>query len=192
MEIAEFISIIFIAISLSACAGIRAFIPPLAISILALAGKIQLAQGFEWMASWEVATIFGVAALLELVADKFPGVDNLLDAAGLVIKPVAGALLTTSLITSIDPVLALALGIILGGGIAGTVHLAKTKLRLASTAFTGGLANTTVSVIEDGVVIGGTVLGYLVPLLVGALAIIGAVFLLRLVFHRRRQNEAQV
>jgi uncharacterized membrane protein len=192
MGLAEFISIIFIAISLSACAGIRAFIPPLAISILALAGKIQLAQGFEWMASWEVVTIFGVAALLELAADKVPGVDNLLDAAGLVIKPVAGALLTTSLITSIDPMLGLALGIIFGGGIAGTVHLAKTKLRLASTAFTGGLANTGVSFVEDAVVIGGTVLGIIVPLLIGALAIIGVVFLLRLVFHRRRQSEAQV
>lgn len=193
MELAQIISIILIAISLSACAGIRAFLPPLALSLFAMAGHITLAPNFSWLATWEVATIFGIAAVLEIVADKIPGVDNLLDAVGLVVKPLAGALLTTSIITGMDPVLAVALGIIVGGGIAGTVHLGKAQLRLASTGLTGGLANQFVSWFEDGLVVMGLVLGFLLPWLVAAVVVVLCVFIWRtLISHFRRKEEVGI
>ncbi len=193
MELAQFISIILIAISLSACAGLRAFLPPLALSLFAISGHITLAPNFQWLATPEVAVIFGIAAVLEIVADKFPGVDNMLDAAGLVIKPLAGALLTTSMSTGMEPVLAVALGIIVGGGIAGTVHLGKAKVRLLSTGFTGGLANPVVSFVEDGVVVAGTVLGVFLPWLVAAVVIVLIVFIWKSILsHFKRKEEVGI
>ncbi len=189
MDIAQIILVILMAVSLSACAGIRAFLPPLAVSLLALGGYITLAPQFAWMARWDVALVFGIAAVLEIVADKYPGVDNLLDGAGLFVKPLAGALLASSVITGMDPLVALALGIIVGGGVAGTVHVAKAKLRLASTAFTGGLANPVVSFFEDAFAIIGTVLAVVWPVVVAVGLALVAVFAWR--FVRRRHPEPQ-
>ena len=171
--------IILMAVSLSACAGIRAFLPPLAVSLLALGGYIQLAPGFSWMADPLVAGAFALAAVIELVADKFPGVDHALDTAGLVLRPLAGGLLTTSLITGMDPALSLCLGVIVGGSMAGIMQAAKGSVRVLSSATTGGLANPLVSWVEDVVAFIGTILSIVVPILAAALAVTLAVFIVR-------------
>jgi uncharacterized membrane protein len=185
MDMAQTIFIIFMAVSLSACAGIRAFLPPLAVSLLALSGHITLAPGFAWMGRWDVAAIFGLAALLEIVADKYPGVDHAMDAAGLVLKPVMGALLASSLITGMDPLTALCIGIIVGGATAGIVHLGKAKLRLVSTGFTAGLANPVLSTLEDIGAVIWTVLAISLPYITVLALIVGGVLLARLLSHRR-------
>jgi len=74
--------------------------------------------------------------------------------------------------------------VIVGGGVAGTVHLAKAKFRLASTAFTGGLANPVVSVVEDVTAVVGTALALVWPVLVAAIIVVVAVFGVRLVRAR--------
>ena len=190
MDIIQIVLVILMAISLSAAVGLRAFIPPLAISLLAQAGYITLAPGFEWMARWEVAAIFCLAAILEIVADKFPGVDNFLDAAGLVVKPAAGALLASSIITGMDPMVALVLGLIVGGATAGTIHVAKAKLRLLSTGFTGGMGNSALSWLEDVLALTGTALGYMLAPLAAICVILLLFWLWRTIFHlKRRRSE---
>jgi hypothetical protein len=190
---AETISLIFMGVSLSACAGLRAFLPLAAISLMAQAGQITLAPGFEWLGSWQALAVFGLAAILEIMADKYPGVDHVLDAIGLVVKPLAGALLATSLITGMDPLVAATLGIITGGVAAGTLHVAKSKLRLASTALTGGLGNPVLSFVDDGASVLGTVLAFAAPVLSAVLVIGGVAMLWRaLLRHRRRKGDLQL
>jgi len=173
------------AVSLSACAGIRAFLPPLAVSLLALSGHVTLAPGFDWMGRWDVAAVFGLAAMLEIIADKYPGVDHALDAAGLVLKPAMGALLASSIITGMDPLTALCIGIIVGGGTAGIVHVGKAKVRLLSTGFTAGLANPLLSTLEDVGAAIWTVLAISLPYLTVLALIVGGVLIARLLSHRR-------
>ena len=192
MDAGQVIFVLLMAVSLSACAGIRAFIPPLAVSILAATGHITLAPQFGWMGRWEVVAIFGVATILELIADKYPGVDNALDAAGLLIKPAMGALLASSLITGMDPVLALCIGIIVGGGAAGLVHAGKAKVRLLSTGFTGGTANPVLSFLEDAVAVVGTTIGIWLPVLGGLLAIVLLVLLFRKLTHHMHQGKEEI
>lgn len=190
MDIAQAVFIILMAVSLSACAGIRAFIPPLAVSLLALSGHITLAPGFEWMGRWEVALVFGLAAVVELLADKYPGVDHALDAAGIVLKPAVGALLASSMITGMDPLTAVCLGIIVGGGTAGLVHVGKAKLRLLSSSFTAGMANPVLSTLEDIGSVVWTVLAIVLPYLTALLLILLGVFAWRLLKHRPRRPLA--
>jgi len=181
------------AVSLSACAGIRAFIAPLALSLFAMTGHITLSPQFSWLASWEAAVIFGLAVVIEIVADKYPGVDHALDAAALVIKPAMGALLASSVITGIDPLLALCLGIIVGGTTAGVVHVGRSKLRLLSTAFTGGMGNPVLSLVEDVVAVIWAALLPWLYILTGGLAIRLVVWRVRRVLpHSRRAPSAEL
>jgi uncharacterized membrane protein len=173
------------AISLSAVAGLRAFIPPFAISLLAQAGYITLAPGFEWMGRWEAAAIFGLAEVLEIAADKIPGVDNFLDAAGIIVKPAAGALLASSIITGMDPMISMVLGLCAGAATAGTIHIAKAKLRLLSTGFTGGLGNSFLSWGEDILAVLGTTLGYFAAPLAAVLVVVLLALLWRSLLHLR-------
>jgi uncharacterized membrane protein len=191
MDTINVVLVILMAISLSAAAGLRAFIPPFAISLLAQAGYITLAPGFEWMGRWEVAAIFGLAAVLEIAADKFPGVDNFLDAAGLIVKPAAGALLASSIITGMDPMLAMVLGLIAGATTAGTIHVAKAKLRLLSTGFTGGLGNPVLSWVEDVLAVLGTALGYLAAPLAALVVIAMLAWIWRSILRLRRKRTEE-
>jgi uncharacterized membrane protein len=181
------------AVSLSACAGIRAFVAPLALSLFAMTGHITLSPQFSWLASWEAAAIFGLAVVIEIVADKYPGVDHVLDAAAVVIKPAMGALMASSLLTGVDPLLALCIGIIVGGTTAGVVHVGHAKLRLLSTAFTGGLGNPILSFIEDGVAVVWAALMPWIYIVTGILAILLIVWLVRKVLpHSRRAPSAEL
>jgi len=190
METAQFLVMILMAVSLSAAAGLRAFLPLFAISILSLSGHITLASGFDWLSSPESAIVFGLAVLLEILSDKVPGLDNALDAVGLVVKPLAAALLSSALIVGMDPLLSVVLGLIIGGSVASVIHIGKAKLRLGSTMFTGGAGNPALSLAEDGMSVIGTGISILLPVFSGIL-VLGVVWLLaRKLVHRRRPITA--
>lgn len=193
MDMGQLIFVILMAVSLSACAGLRAFIPPLALSLFAISGHITLSPQFAWLARWEVAAVFGLAVVIEIVADKYPGLDHALDAVALVIKPAMGALVASSVITGVDPLLALCLGIILGGTTAGVVHLGHAKLRLLSTAFTGGLGNPVLSLVEDAVAVVWAAVMPWVFVITGLLVILLIIWLVRKVLpHSRRAPSPEL
>ena len=163
-------------IGLAASAGLRAFLPLLVISIAGKVGWVPLADRFEWLATWPAVIVFGVAVVMELLADKIPLIDNLLDTLQVWIKPVVGALLAVAVLTELEPLPATVLGIMAGASSAGIVHIVKAKARLLSSALTAGIGNPILSLIEDIVALIGSILSVIVPFLivvVVALAIIG-------------------
>jgi hypothetical protein len=64
-----------------------------------------------------------------------------------------------------------ALAIIAGAPLALGVHTAKASARVGSTAFTGGLANPLISIIEDVVAVVLIILGLIAPILALLLAV---------------------
>jgi hypothetical protein len=163
-------------IGLAASAGLRAFLPLLVISIAGKVGWVPLADRFEWLATWPAVIVFGVAVVMELLADKIPLIDNLLDTLHVWLKPVVGALLAVAVLTELEPLPATVLGIMAGASSAGIVHIVKAKARLLSSALTAGIGNPILSLIEDIVALIGSILSVIVPFLivvVVALAIIG-------------------
>lgn len=174
-------------LALASTCGIRAFLPLLAVSVLAWFGKVELGDAFAWMGSPLAILCFATAVLAELVGDKIPAVDHALDAAGVVVKPVAATLTTASMVTDFDPMLAVALGLMTGGVAAEGVHLTKAKARLMSTAFTGSIANPILSVLEDIASFFGVILAVLLPLFV-----VGATFgFIAFVWLWRRSRRPQ-
>lgn len=172
---------IVMGLALAATCGIRAFLPLFALSLLALLGKVELGSSFLWLGTPTATVCFGVAVVLELLGDKIPAVDHALDAAGVLVKPVAATVASASLVTEFDPMLAVVLGLITGGVAAEGIHLTKAKARVLSTAFTGTIANPFLSVLEDIAAVLGVILAWIVPIVVvgGAFAFVLTVWLWR-------------
>lgn len=176
--------------SLAACAGLRAFLP---LWVVGIAGRLEivpLSAAYDWLQSWPALTIFGVAVLVELVSDKFPVVDNLLDMAQTLVKPCAGALVMATVVSDWSPLYLTVVSVLIGGSVAGFVHLTKTKLRLVSTASTAGIANPALSAVEDVGALTGTAVSIVAPLLV-VLLVIALVTLAWIVLRRARRLTAQ-
>ena len=171
-------------LSLAATCGLRAFLPLLCIGVAGALGKVELADAFQWRASPAALACFGTAVAVELAGDKIPMLDHAMDGLGVVVKPTAAAVAAASMIQEFDPLLALVLGLVAGGTLAEVVHLAKSKVRIVSSALTGTLANPILSVAEDAAALAAIGVAFLAPVLALVLA---AVFV-GLVFRRWRRR----
>ena len=133
---------------LAAACGLRAFLPLLVLGLAARAGLIELHHGARWMTSNLALITLASATVLEILGDKIPVVDHVLDAMGTVVRPgaawVAAYAVFSAWPTPWGQLAAVALGTVAVG-----VHVAKAKLRLGSTAVTMGAANPLLSLIED-------------------------------------------
>lgn len=172
----ELLLSICLGIALSAACGFRVFVPLLALSAASLAGHVELAGSFAWMASWPALVALAVATVLEIAAFYIPVVDHLLDGIAAPVATVAGIAATAACVTEVSPLLQWSLAAIVGGGVAGATHLANAKLRLASTATTAGLGNPVLATAELGGATALSALGMFFPLLaaIGALVLLAA------------------
>ena len=174
---------LFSAFGLSSAAGLNAYIPLLIIGLISRYTNLwQLQAPYDLLASPLVLGILGVLAAVDFLADKLPVVDHIAHAVGMVVHPVAGAILFASqnnVLTNVHPAVAMAAGIIVAGGF----HASRTAVRPVATATTGGIANPILSFLEDIVSVTLSVLAILVPLLAFALFL---VLLLVLVTSWRR------
>jgi hypothetical protein len=166
-SLTEFLPALALAVALAASAGLRAWLPLLLAAGLARLGVLDLGPSFQFLSSNKALLVFGVATLVEIVGDKIPAVDHALDLIGTPLRPAAGALLAASVLGTVsDPLTAIVLGTAVGAPSALVPHAAKSVLRAASTAATGGLANPLLSLLEDVLSILTFVAAVLVPLLV--------------------------
>jgi hypothetical protein len=176
--------------ALAACVGLRAFLPLLIAGLVARNGYVDLGASFQWMESTPALVVFGSAVVFEILADKIPLLDHALHAAEAFVKPAAATILAASLLTNLDPLTAMTLGLIGGGTVAGAVHALKGTARIASTATTGGLANPLLSLVDDVLATAGTLLAFVVPLLAVLLLLVLAALGLW-IYRRRRVSAAQ-
>jgi hypothetical protein len=141
---------ILTAFGLSASAGLNAYIPLLVVSLLAkFTDLYQLSEPWNALESWWTIGILLLLSAVEFFADKIPAVNHINDLVQTLVRPTAGAILfaaSTSVVSDLEPVLALILGLF----VAGSVHAVKTvAVRPAVTATTGGAGNIPVSIAED-------------------------------------------
>jgi hypothetical protein len=176
-------------LSLAACAGLRAFLPLFVVGVAGKFDLLPLLRSFEWLESWPALTVFGVAVVAELLGDKFPVVDNALDVIQVFVKPAAGVILMTCVLTELSPLQAAVLGLIAGSSAAGAVHVTKAKLRLASTATTAGIGNPFLSLLEDAGALLGSVSALVVPVVMILLLIL-AVILAWMAIRRWRRAQS--
>jgi uncharacterized protein DUF4126 len=135
-------------IAIAAACGLRAFLPLLLLGVAARLGWMRLQPGVDWLQSDHALWALGVAAVLEIAADKIPIVDHALDLVATVVRP-AAAWFGSFAVLQAWPAPWAQLAALALGGLTLVVHGFKAKLRLGSTATTLGHANPLLSLIED-------------------------------------------
>ena len=153
-------------IALSATCGMRVFVPVFGVSVAALTGHLDLADGLAWLGSPVVAI------LAEIVAFYVPWLDHALDGIAAPLAVVAGTILTASQIHDVSPYLQWALAIVAGGGTATIFQTKTMMLRATSTLGTGGIANPVVSTAETGLAATGTILTLVLGWLAGLVFVV--------------------
>ena len=176
---------IFTAFGLSASAGLNAYIPLLVIALLSkFTNYIQLSSPWDALENWWIIGLLSVLVLIEFFADKIPAVNHINDLIQTFIRPVAGAVVFASsahVITDIHPVIALAAGVLVAGG----VHAVKSvAVRPAVTATTGGAGNVPVSILEDIISTGLSILSIVIPILIGLAGIILTAWIVRRIWQK--------
>lgn len=174
------------AFGLSTSAGLNAYIPMLMVSILGRVGWLDLGEPFNIMESWWVIGLLSVLLVIEIFVDKIPAVDSVNDMVQTLVRPAAGALMFASqanIITDVNPLIAVILGIMLAGG----VHATKATVRPVVTTASVGTGNWAVSILEDVTAFFVSLMAIVVPLL----AVICMVVFFILVFrmYRKRKNK---
>lgn len=163
---------LLLGIALSAGSGFRIFIPLLISNLAAKLEWINLADNFHWMASDQATIILVIACASELAGYYVPFVDNFLDSIAVPCSVIAGTILTSQLLELNDPVLQWGLGLVAGGGIAGTVQTGTAALRLGSSKFTAGLGNNILSTVENIISTVISLLALLLPVFMGIMVIL--------------------
>jgi len=183
---------IFTAFGLSASAGLNAYIPLLVVGVIAhyFPNTLNLATPFDVLANPWILILLGVLVIIEMIADKVPAVNHINDLVQTIIRPVAGAIAfaaSANVITDINPVLALACGLL----VAGSVHTVKAAaVRPAVTATTAGARNVPVSIAEDILATITSILAVIIPLIAGTLLIIFLVLVLWWWASRRQKAQS--
>jgi hypothetical protein len=179
------------AIGLGAASGLNAWIPLLGLGLAGRLGVVELTEPFDRLESTGVLVALAVVFLLDLVGDKVPVIDHVLHAVGTVIAPISGAIVfgaQENLLSQSAPWAAAVAGMVLGE----SVHLARSGVRPAVTAGTGGVGNPVLSAIEDAVAFVLTVLAVVVPVLAFVGLVVVVVLVWRRVLRWRRRRAEQV
>jgi uncharacterized membrane protein len=186
---------IFTAFGLAASAGLNAYIPLLAVALLAkFTNLIQLGPTWQnTLTSWWIIGLLIILTIIEFFADKIPVVNHINDIIMTIIRPFAGAIVfaavTSHSIIKVNQIFALAMGILL----AGSVHAVKAAVvRPVVTAATGTAGNIPVSIAEDGVCTVVSVTAILMPILVIFLLIgliILTIFIIRKLIKKKREKD---
>ncbi len=182
-------------LSLAACCGLRAFLPPFVIGLVARLGAadllpvdpLPLADSLHWLSSTPALIVFGAATVFELLADKVPVVDHVLDVVQTIVRPLSGALVFAAALSDVSPLAGAIAGLLAGGSVAGGVHVLKAKIRLLSTLGTGGIASPVLSTLEDLFALAGSFLAMVAAVLAAILVASGVLFTLYLVIKFLRR-----
>lgn len=183
---------IFSAFGLSASAGLNAYIPLLIVSLLAkFTNLIHLSEPWDALTSWWTIGLLIVLSLVEFFADKAPAVNHINDLIQTIVRPAAGAILfaaSAHIVTDVHPVLSLGLGLL----VSGSVHLVKSAaVRPAVTAATGGVGNIPVSILEDVISTGISILSVVVPVLIACILVLLTAWIIwRFFFPRKNYSKA--
>jgi hypothetical protein len=187
----DLISGIFSAFGLSASAGLNAYIPLLVIALLArFTDLVRLSSPWNTLENGWIIALLLVLSFIEFFADKIPAVNHVNDLIQTFVRPVAGAVVfaaSAQTLTDVNPVLSLAAGLLVAGG----VHAVKSAaVRPAVTATTAGVGNVPVSILEDFVSTVLSLLAVLIPLMVAGMLIVLALLLLWFVLRRENRRNA--
>ncbi|WP_433700388.1 DUF4126 domain-containing protein [Nocardiopsis sp. CA-288880] len=196
-------------LGLASAAGLNAYIPLLAVGLLArFTDLVPLGDAWLWLEHPVTLVTLGVLLVVEFAADKFPAVDSVNDVIQTVVRPTSGGIVFGAGASTVElsEITGAASGAAAEDGtgvswipvIAGVVvallfHVAKAMARVVTNGVSLGCSAPLVSLLEDFVSLVTSLLAILVPLLVLVLfpvMVVGGVLLVRRVRRTRAERRA--
>lgn len=164
---------IFSAFGLSASSGLNAYIPLFTLAVIAhFTNWFKLNPPYDTLGNPWIVILLGILIIIEFLADKVPAFNHFNDLLQTFVRPVAGAIVfaaSARVLTDINPVLSLACGLFIAGG----VHAVKSlAVRPAVTATTAGAGNVPVSLAEDGIAVVASFLAIVLPVVIGCILVL--------------------
>jgi hypothetical protein len=180
------------ALGLSSTAGIRAYLPLLALAIGSNvdSSALPLQPNFQTLKSPPLIIILAMLTLLEFVVDKVPVIDHFSDAVHTIIRPFSGAIImasTQNSLSDISPWLAAGVGAVL----ALAFHTVKATARPVVSATTVGTGNPIVSTIEDILAVVMSILLIVAPVIGIIVLVVLSLLLVRLMIGVVRKVRAR-
>lgn len=170
----ELLKTLAVALSLGSLAGINLYLTVFVTGLAVRFDWITLPaplQGLEVLGHPVLIGIAGALYLIEFFADKIPWIDSAWDSVHTFIRPIGAAAIAITAVGDAHPVFEVAAAL-LAGGMALTSHTAKAGTRLAANTSPEPVTNIGLSLVEDGVVLGGLALLAWNPLALFAIAVV--------------------
>lgn len=187
--------------ALAVAAGLNAYIPILAIALLArFTELISLPATWAWLENGWVIGVLAVLFVVEALVDKFPVLDTVNDVLQTVIRPASGGLafsigVSSDTVAVADPEAFVQSGqlwpFLIGVGVALVPHLLKSLVRPILNLFTAGAGAALTSTLEDLGALVITVLAIVVPLLALVFVLVVMVLLVRRLVRARAARAAR-
>jgi hypothetical protein len=157
---------------LALSSGVNTYLPLFLLALFARFGHVvHLSPRFAWLASDQAIFILGALTVCEILAQKFPVLDNVWDFLHTLLRPIAGAVATGATLNTGNPA-EIAVAMLMGGTLAAAAHSTKSSLRLISTSKSFGTTNFAISIAEDAGVLTTTLLSLYAPWVMLAIVII--------------------
>jgi ABC-type multidrug transport system fused ATPase/permease subunit len=158
--------------------GINLYATVATLGILQKFGFVTLPGELGILSNSWVLGVAGVMYVVEFFADKIPALDSAWDAVHTFIRVPAGAVLAATAFADFDPTVK-TIAMLVGGGVALGSHGLKATTRLAANTSPEPFSNIALSVSEDVLTIGSTILMVVSPI---AILIIVLLFIILLIW----------
>lgn len=185
----DFIGTLALAMGSAWVSGINLYAAVATLGLLGRFSGLDLPGELSVLTSWWVIGAASALYVVEFVADKVPIIDSTWDLIHTFIRVPAGAVLAATAFGEFDRGVQV-VAFLLGGGIALSSHSAKSATRVAINTSPEPASNIAMSLTEDVVAVGGTLLSVFVPILmiilVAAFMVIAIIMLPRIIRLLRR------
>ena len=169
--------------------GINLYATVLTLGLLQRFHVAHLPGDLSYLSHTWVLIAAGSLYAIEFIADKIPAVDSAWDMVHTFIRVPAGAILAATAFAHFDPSVRF-IALLAGGGVALSSHSAKTATRLAANTSPEPFSNIALSLLGDGIAVGGSVLVAKHPLIlltIVVIAVVLSVLLMRWIWQRMKR-----
>src|SRR5947209_4543488 len=178
----NFLSTLGFAMGSAWLSGINLYACVVTLGLLQRFHLAHLPGDLDYLQHWWVIILAGSLYLIEFAADKIPAVDSVWDAIHTFIRVPAGAVLAASAFADFDPSVRL-VALLAGGGVALSSHGTKAATRLALNTSPEPFSNIALSLLEDVVAVGASLLMAFHPLVI--LGVVAAFLVFAMLLARR-------
>ncbi len=164
----EWFSTLSLALGTAWTSGINLYATVTVLGMLQKFGATKLPGGLDVLDNWWIIGFAAGLYLVEFFADKIPYVDSVWDVVHTFIRVPAGAVVAYAATNQMDPSIYVPAALV-GGGLAFASHGTKAAARIGANLSPEPVSNWILSVVEDIIAFGGTVLAVFAPFIIAAI-----------------------